>query len=219
MKDFNIIPQYIEVLIVANGDILPAKEMQMLVARAEHTIVCDGALEAFYSTTMHAPDLVIGDGDSVQQQLMDTLDLTLIQNPDQESNDLTKAVRFAESQNWTNIVIVGISGKREDHTIANISLLTTYFKIGMDVTAITPYGIFLPFTGELQLSLPLKTQISFFAFERLALSAYGVAYPFEQRIFDELWQATLNEVTEDPMTVHTEGTALIYIAFEDKYNR
>lgn len=219
MMNFNLLDTHYDALIVARGDLLPPQKMQQLVQRVAHTIVCDGALEDFYSYTLHAPEFIVGDGDSLQLELMEKLQMTLIQVADQETNDLTKSVHFALSQGWTKLLIVGLSGKREDHSIANIFLLPSYHRLGLDITALTPYGIFIPFSGSKDLTLPLRTQISFFAPDHLPLTASGVAYPFERRVFEEAWEATLNEVTKTPIHLHAEGIALAYIAFEDKYAR
>lgn len=217
MTDFSTLHPSYDALIVARGDLLPADEMQQLVLRVSHTIVCDGALEDFYSCTLHSPEFIIGDGDSLQMDLMNRLEMTWIQVADQETNDLTKAIHFALNQGWTRILIVGLSGKREDHTIGNIFLLPSYYRLGLDITALTPYGIFIPFSGTKEFVLPLRTQLSFFAPDHQPLSASGVAYPFERRIFTEFWEATLNEVTDTPVRLHADGVALAYIAFEDKY--
>lgn len=218
MIDQSLIHGTYDALIVAHGDLLSAEDMRTVVRHAAHTIVCDGALEDYYNATHLTPDILIGDGDSIQRGLRDKLGITMIQVPDQETNDLTKSIRYAHGQGWRRLLIVGLTGKREDHTLANISLLPSYHRMGLEVTALTDYGCFIPFSGTKELSLPLRTQISFFAMDHQPLSASGVAYPFEQRVFTELWQATLNEVSAPTIQLHTDGIALIYIAFENKYD-
>ena len=42
---------------------------------------------------------------------------------EQETNDLNKAFRYCLANGWTDIVILGATGKREDHTLGNIGLL------------------------------------------------------------------------------------------------
>lgn len=205
-----------DAMIVAHGEPLPSDQLQGALKHATHTVVCDGALEDFYERTHTTPDTLIGDGDSVSPALCKRLGLTLIKVAEQDTNDLTKAVLWAKAQGWTRLLLVGLTGRREDHTLANISLLSYYRRLGLDVVALTPYGVFIPFTGEKTLNLPQGTQLSFFALEGLPMSATGVAYPFENRTFLELWEATLNEVTEPTVTVKAEGAALLYIAFERK---
>lgn len=217
MNDFALLPSAFDVLVVARGDLLSPDEMRDLSGRAAHTIVCDGALGQYYSLTLCAPEVIVGDGDSVQPELMERLGVSIVKVPEQETNDLTKSVRYALAQGWTRMVIVGISGRREDHTIANISLLPSYYGMGVEVTAVTPYGVFVPFAGDREFHLPIRTQISFFTFDHQPLSAAGVAYPFESRVFTELWQASLNEVTSPTVSLRAEGIALAYIAFEQKY--
>ena len=53
----------------------------------------------------------------------------IYRDEDQETNDLTKAVKWCNERGYNDIVIIGATGKREDHTIGNISLLAEYAKI------------------------------------------------------------------------------------------
>ncbi len=208
-----------DALIVAHGEPLSAEALKQAMAHAQHTVVCDGALDDFYARTQTAPDTLIGDGDSVSRDLCEKLGLQLIEVAEQDTNDLTKAVFWAKAQGWTRLLIVGLTGRREDHTLANISLLSYYRRLALDVVALTPYGVFIPFTGEKALTLDVGTQVSFFALDGRPMSAHGVAYPFENRPFLELWEATLNEVTATPMRVKAEGSSLLYIAFERKCHK
>ena len=47
-------------------------------------------------------------------------------------------------QGKRKIAITGATGKREDHTIGNISLLIEYMRAGADVFSFTDHGIFIP---------------------------------------------------------------------------
>ena len=45
---------------------------------------------------------------------------------EQETNDLSKAFRYCLKRGWKKLFILGATGKREDHTMGNISLLSDY---------------------------------------------------------------------------------------------
>ena len=52
----------------------------------------------------------------------------IFRNSDQETNDLTKAVTWCSERGYRDLVILGATGKREDHTMGNISLLAEYIR-------------------------------------------------------------------------------------------
>ncbi len=64
--------------------------------------------------------------DSIPGDLREKYAGKIITIKDQEINDLTKAVYFAQNVGQEEIVILGATGLREDHTLGNISLLADY---------------------------------------------------------------------------------------------
>lgn len=206
----------IDTVILAHGE-EPSQELADLVLpRARHIIVTDGALANLYHLTDREPDVVIGDGDSVSGEMLEEHHLTFIRVDDQMTNDLTKAVTYALHEGWHRITILGGTGRREDHTIANAFLLLDYLEMGAEVQMVSEEGVFIPFGGRLEIDLPIGQEISLFAQDQQPMSARGVAYPFEHRVFPKLWQMTLNCATTSPVELETAGVALLYIA-QEKY--
>lgn len=91
--------------------------------------------------------IIIGDGDSLCDAYRQQYATLIHHNPDQETNDPTKAVHYLHAQGMRRIAIVGATGKREDHTIGNLSLLIEYMRLGMEVRTYTDYGVFVPCRG------------------------------------------------------------------------
>lgn len=205
-----------QVVVVAQGVLKRDHETLRLLREAPHVIVCDGALRRYLELTDRRPDVVIGDGDSVCDDDLRRAGVALTKVSDQETNDLTKGVTYALQQEWREMVIVGATGKREDHTVGNLFLLPEYFSMGASVRLHSPYGTMLPFRGELKVATEAGRGLSLFATGPKPMSAKGVAYPFELRTFTALWQATLNQVTEPMVELYSEGIALLYISHEGR---
>lgn len=203
-----------EVVIVANGSLSNDEMTRELIEEAPHLIICDGALSGHRELSDRTPDAVIGDGDSVELRDLEEIGVEFIMVDDQETNDLTKAVKYALSKGWKEIGILGASGKREDHTLGNIALLAEYHQMGAMPRMISQYGVMMPFKGLLQLKVKVLQQLSLFALSNAPMSARGVAYPFEDRFFGALWEATLNYAQQEIIEVESAEVALIYVAWE-----
>ena len=132
-----------EAVILGNGD-YPSHPYPLNVLRqAPYVVCCDGAADE-YIRHGFLPDAIIGDGDSLSSENREKLATIFHQIKDQETNDQTKAVRFLKAQGKRQIAIIGGTGKREDHTLGNISLLMDYMQEGLQVRMITDYGVFIP---------------------------------------------------------------------------
>ena len=115
----------IDALILANGDYPSASFPLRMLEEAPYVVCCDGGANE-YIARGYLPDVIIGDGDSLSEANRLQYASLIHHNPDQETNDQTKAVQFLLAQGKRKIAIVGATGKREDHTIGNISLLMEY---------------------------------------------------------------------------------------------
>ena len=164
-----------DAVIIANG-VFPTHAVPLnILHHTAHLIACDGAIS-------HVPsaEAIVGDGDSVPAEFRHRL----IQINEQEDNDLTKATRYCLSKGWQQIAYLGCTGKREDHTLGNISLLMRYFR-EMDVEGImfTDYGLFTPAKGDHTFSSFKGQQVSIFNFGSTRITSEGLkwnSYAYEQ---------------------------------------
>ena len=111
-----------EAVILANGE-YPTHPLPLrMLEEAKFVVCCDGAANEYISRG-HTPDVIIGDGDSLSPEYKELFAPIIHRIADQETNDQTKAVLFLQKKGYRKIAIVGATGKREDHTLGNISLL------------------------------------------------------------------------------------------------
>lgn len=199
-----------EAVIVANGE-YPAHPLPLrLLEETKFIVCCDGAANEYISRG-HMPDAIIGDGDSLLPEYKERFASILHQIPDQETNDQTKAVRFLQEKGFRRLAIVGATGKREDHTLGNISLLIDYMKSGMEVRMITDYGVFIPVHDTQTFVSHPKQQVSIINFGAKGLQGEGLVYPLSD--FTNWWQGTLNEATGNTFTIRCTGAYLIFLAY------
>ena len=198
----------IEVVILAEGD-YPTHCLPLeILNKCDKVICCDGAANV-YTQTGKMPLATIGDGDSIAPDLK--AKLSFIQVDNQETNDLTKAVNYAKDLGYKNIAILGATGKRECHTIGNISLLMEYKRMGLNVIMFTDYCCIFPCKDYICIDSKAGQQISIINFGATNLTSEGLRYPIYD--FTALWQGTLNECTSNKCSIKADGEFLVILDY------
>lgn len=199
-------------VVVANG-LFPAGEWALkMLHNAEFVIACDGAALSLLRNGIR-PNVIVGDLDSLPEEFCKTYAGCLLCVADQEINDLTKAVRHARDLEFKEVLILGATGLREDHTLGNISLLAEYISDFDRIEMLSDYGLFTPITQNTTFSSYPGQQISLFSlYPHGAISVTGLRYPIENRRLLYLWEGTLNEAlgTGFTITLNEEGSLIVY---------
>lgn len=194
---------------------VPATELPLgLLRKATTVIACDGAVKALHETGIR-PDAIVGDLDSIPADLRERYAGQIHQVKDQEINDLTKSVRFAQAQGHQEILILGATGLREDHTLGNISLLMDYASLFKRVEMLSDYGLFTPILETTTLASYPGQQVSIFVLHPEGeISTEGLRWPIQRRKLTAWWQGTLNEALGDRFSVSlsAECRVLVYRA-------
>lgn len=199
-----------DAVILAGGEKPDSPFTLQALGAAKHIICCDGAYRTLISLTPTKSNFyVVGDGDSLSQEEKNALGTRFHHVAEQTDNDLTKSIRFAVAQGWKRLLILGATGRREDHTIANFSLLLRYnLSMNLQVCMLTNHGLFQVFTGPSTIKSFPKQQISIFNVDCQHLSSEGLqysAYPYT-----ELWQGTLNEAQANHFSINADGHFLLF---------
>ena len=181
--------------------------------KARRIIACDGAITKLEALGF-APHAIVGDLDSISPAHKSRYSSMLQHVPDQMTNDLTKAVLFARENAWQNITILGATGEREDHTLANIALLAQYSPFGA-VQMVTDYGVFVPIDASAQFCSFPKQQVSLFSLQpEVRLTFCNLRYPIEDAPLRHWWEGALNEAIGDSFSIHfARGSVVVYRVF------
>lgn len=167
----------------------------------------------------YEPNYIVGDMDSLSKDLMLKYRSIIFRDSCQETNDLTKAVKFTGSlleRGEYRVSILGATGKREDHTLGNISLLPSFEEIlpNMEIRMVTDHGEFRVIRDSCSLNVGKNRSISIFSFDNtLKIESAGLEYPTDNVIFDLWWKATLNKSISDKITLKFShpAKALIFL--------
>jgi thiamine pyrophosphokinase len=195
-------------VILANGT-FPTHPVPVARLREAGLIVCcDGAAEKLVANGLE-PGIIIGDLDSVSPELRERYRNILVQDSDQETNDLTKAVKWCVTQGIREVAILGATGIREDHTLGNISLLADYNN-DIDAIMLTDTGSFRVYDCSITIASHPGQQVSLFSIDpSLKVTSTGLKYPLGNLILHSWWRGTLNEANSDNVILVFEGGNLI----------
>ena len=192
-----------------------------LLDSAEAVVCCDGALVKYLE---HFPDrtplAVVGDMDSLPSEVKEQFSGILFPESEQDYNDMTKAMRWVlrEHPEVQEIVILGATGLREDHTIGNLGLLMEYTRLfdlaDRKVSMVSDYGTAFAITDSCDLHLGEGRRFSFFSADNsLKVQSKGLQWPLDGVVFDAWWKATLNRTTEPivSLTFNHPSAALVMV--------
>ena len=203
-------------VIVGNGQ-FPKKEYPLyLLESADYVICCDGAIDTylrhFRGRNLRRPDVVVGDMDSLSKNTAERFRGIAVKIDEQETNDQSKAFHYILEHfpDVDTIHILGATGKREDHTIGNLSLLMEYARemrrqdcdrtVFVDI--VSDWSTAFAITDSCTLDVGEGRSVSIICPDNsLNIKSEGLVWPTDNVVFDNLWQATLNRASADRISL------------------
>lgn len=199
------------VIVVANGK-FPEHDIPLsILSEANILVCCDGAIVNL-TNKGYTPNAIVGDLDSLTNEYRIKFANILFHDPDQNTNDLTKAIKWCLDRNLVEVDIIGATGLREDHTLGNIGLLPMYARIGLDVRMLTDNGFFVPILHSTIIKSYVGQQVSIFSPNNSTkITTENLKYPIIDSSLPEYWMGTLNEsIAETFMLEFNPGPLILF---------
>lgn len=202
-------------VILADGSFPVHKIPLGYLREAENIVCCDGSAADLIKAGFE-PLAIVGDIDSLEEELAEKYSDRLFRDEDQETNDLTKAVKWCSANGFKDIIVTGGTGKREDHTIGNISLLADYAR-DVNVEMVTDTGIIFPLLKTSKVPAFPGQQVSIFSIDpETEITSSGLRYKLNGIKLRNWWRATLNEAEGNSFELKFSGGPLIvYLKFKE----
>ena len=202
------------VAIIANGGTPRHAVPRAAFAAADLRVACDGALAAARALG-HEPDYVVGDGDSLSAADRNALGDRFVHVAEQDTNDLCKAFRFVRSMprisDEISVALLGTTGLREDHALANIFHLIDFAAEIPDTSIITDCGTFVAVRGEQTFPCHPGEAVSVFApLPDTRVSSRGLVWPLDGVDLAPLWRGSLNRTAGIAFTLNASRPILMY---------
>lgn len=206
-----------QTVILANGALPTEMHALEILRQAEQIICCDGAVGKLVEAGLE-PTAIVGDLDSMRKEDLQKWQHCLYPDKSEEYNDLQKALKYCLAHQLDHIVLLGCNGLRDDHFIANLSIMATYCE-QLHLKMVTDYGTFIGLRQTTTLPSFAGQQISIFCKdEHLPLTFHGLKYPVQRRCFKHFWEGSLNEALGEQFTIelHGSGTVILFLGNNEK---
>lgn len=175
-------------------------------------ICCDGAAEEFCATGAE-PVAVVGDFDSLSEELRTRLADRLHHRPDQDVNDLWKALTLAIERGARRVTVLGAFGRREDHSIGNLMLCAARMN-EVEIQMVGDRGVFSFIDSDSTFESFAGEQVSLFTLSpSTEISTIGLRYEPPQNRLSAMWQGVSNESLGAEFTIRTNAPTIVYRLF------
>jgi thiamine pyrophosphokinase len=204
-------------IIIISGPLGEAEPLKKLIRTDDYIICVDGGYE--HATALcAAPDIVIGDLDSLKSELPPSLPVLRFKK-EKDETDTILAIDYALAQGYREMVLIGGLKGRLDHTYANFSaLLHLHLGGGRGYFADADNEVYILIEGEIRLSRREGYYLSVFPFgqEALGVSERGVKYTLNgARLENSSPLGVSNEFTSEEAVISVEkGPILIILSKE-----
>ena len=197
------------VIVIANGS-FPSHPIAKNYLNKSGTIICtDGAADKLIDSGKN-PDIIIGDFDSTSIKGKNRTG-KWIETPDQNKTDLEKTFEWCIMNNIKKIVLLGSSGKREDHTIGNLFTLAKYHD-EIQCEMITNHAKIICVSGKNYIFADTNQNISIIATEPIErITIDGLQYNMKNESLLPSTRAISNKAISDKFYLESTGKVLVFL--------
>lgn len=159
------------------------------------------------------PDVIIGDFDSFTPKGDEKSEI--ISDPDQETNDLEKALSYALKMEAEVVTVFGATGKRLDHTLKNLSVLLQFDSKFKSLVFRDRYADIFLIHSPFKTEMPLNTSVSLFPLSGkvTGITTRGLLYPLNHETLENgVRDGTSNKTIKKEVEIEFEkGELLLFI--------
>ncbi|CAN5301805.1 thiamine diphosphokinase [soil metagenome] len=199
-------------IILCNGEPPYKYQLSEYLDRTGLFIAADGGGNVALEFKLE-PDVIIGDLDSFSK--INEVKCPVIKNPDQNTNDLEKALAYALQMQSTSAIVFGATGRRVDQTVKNLSVMKQFNDQFDNLIFKDRYSDIKLIASPHSETLPLNTSVSLFPLSGTVsgVSSKGLKYQLqndtlENGVFDGSSNETIEPVVE---ITYKSGDLLLFI--------
>jgi len=195
-------------VLVANGQRPNHPKILQILKDAEEIICVDNGYEIVQKLNI-VPSVLIGDLDSVNLDSVNQ-NVKVVKKENQNLSDLEKAFHYCIEKNFTKIYLIGSTGLRDDHNLANLMLITDFIE-KLDITVLSDEYEINAIKGKMKFSCKKGSQISLISIDaNNQVTTNGLKYNLNNEALRSSSQGLSNLVTEDNFSIESEKPILLF---------
>ncbi|WP_077367365.1 thiamine diphosphokinase [Anaerosalibacter sp. Marseille-P3206] len=206
-------------LIVSNGEISDLNILKSVIKDVDFIVCADGGTNHIAAINV-MPDLVVGDLDSISSNTLEKIESNNINieryNPKKDATDTELATEYLIEKGFKEIIFMGVTGSRIDHTLGNILILDKLLKRGIKGVIIDENNRVYITDSELCVSREEGTFVSIIPITSNGAKVTLTGFEYETDRVEFGFSSTLgisNRVVEENGYIKVEnGTCLVIIS-------
>jgi thiamine pyrophosphokinase len=168
-------------IIFANGRPPVKSVLSTLKKKGYDTLICaDGGANSARKINV-LPDYIIGDLDSISKNTLNYFseNSEIFKITGQNDTDVEKCIKFAIKRKLNDIVLLGVTGNRLDHTFCNLGIVLKFFALAR-IRIIAEDSLLAPYSGIVNLPTCSGESISLYGINsKTRISSEGLYYPLK----------------------------------------
>lgn len=198
-------------VVLCDGEVAEKEKLLTDLADAVLLIAADGGAGKAAKYGIE-PDVIIGDLDSYK--VTGNEEAEIIHDPDQETNDLEKALKYAKEKSAQTVIVHGATGKRLDHTLKNLSVLLQFNNQFSSILFKDQYSTIRIIHSPFKEEFPLQTSISLFPLSGTVdgITTRGLKFPLQNGTLQNGFQdGSSNETVEKIVEINFKKGDLLLL--------
>jgi thiamine pyrophosphokinase len=159
------------------------------------------------------PHVIIGDLDSYKPSGDEPAEI--INDPDQETNDLEKALNNAKEKGVNHVIVFGATGQRLDHTLKNLSVMKQFNSVFKSLIFKDSFSDIFLIESPFNTNLPIGTEVSLFPLSGKVegITTKGLKFPLINGTLENgVRDGSSNQTVENKLEIYFEkGDLLLFI--------
>lgn len=209
-------------LIVSGGEKPSADLLKEIADESELIIGADKGCDSLYDYNI-IPKYIVGDFDSASLNKVNSLKecgaIKIEFNPEKDFTDSDSALNLAIKEGANEIILLGVTGTRLDHTFGNLGLLTSALKRNVKATIINDNNKIFIANNSVYLNRDNRYKyISFLAYGETVKKLNIINAKYNLKDYDLFMGDTMtvsNEFIDEKMYIDFESGKLLVIYSRD----
>ena len=199
-------------VLIANGEISETQYVKSIIDSNNFYISIDSKPENLNKLGIK-PNLILGDLDTASIHNSDS-NTKVIKLYDQSKSDFEKSLDYCISENIRNLYILGATGERDDHNLANIMIAQQYSDV-LHIELITNFFQIFFVNGSKEILEKKDRNLSMISLlDDNKITTSGLQYNLSDEKLNSYSHGISNRIVSDKCLIKSEKKLILFIGIE-----